>query len=186
MTERHPDIRKLLLKGEQLRIEARWRRTDLLPDLTLSYQLLASGQPGTGEFSRPFTNDYKLGASLSVPLLLRKERGKLQSVRVKQIYNDLDLLARRRELTTAVLQAAAEARTRANLLLQQRRMTEQYRLLRQGEVEKFEAGESTVFLVNSRDSKLLEAELKQVQLEAKLQKARAGVTAAIGAMDWAP
>lgn len=185
VTERHPEVRKLLLKGRQLRVEERWRRTDLLPDLTLSYNLLTSGRPGEGEFSRqPFRNDYKLGASLTVPLLFRKERGKLQSVRVKQVYNDLDLLNIRRELTTAVRQAAAEQRTVALLLAQQRRMTEQYRQLRQGEVDKFEAGESTVFLVNSRDSKLLEAELKQVQLEAKLQKARAGLTAAIGAMEW--
>ncbi len=184
VTERHPEVRKLILKGQQLRVEERWRRTDLLPDLTLNYNLLATGRPGAGEFSQPFANDYKLGATLSIPLLFRKERGKLQSVRVKQVYNDLDLLAVRRTLTTAVRQVAAEQRTLANLLVQQRRMTEQYRQLRQGEVDKFEAGESTVFLVNSRDSKLLEAELKQVQLEAKLQKARAGVTAAIGAMDW--
>jgi outer membrane protein len=187
VTERHPEVRKLILKNQQLRIEERWRRTDLLPDLTLNYNLLSSGHPGEGDFAgQSFQNSYKLGASLSVPLLFRKERGKLESVRVKQIYNDLDLLALRRDLTTSVRAAAAEQRTLAQLLAQQRRMTEQYAQLRQGEVDKFEAGESTVFLVNSRDSKLLEAELKLVQLEAKLQKAQAGLTAAIGALDWEP
>ncbi len=187
VTERHPEVRKLLLKNQQLRVEERWRRTDLLPDLNLSYNILSTGRPGEGDFSgQAFQNSYKLGASLSVPLFFRKERGKLESVRVKQIYNDLDLLALRRDLTAAVRAVAAEQRTLALLLAQQRRMTEQYALLRQGEVDKFEAGESTVFLINSRDSKLLEAELKLVQLEAKLQKAQAGLTSAIGALDWEP
>lgn len=186
VTERHPEVRKLVLKNQQLRVEERWRRTDLLPDLDLSYNFLSAGVgPSTEGTPAPWlTNSYKLGAQLSVPLFLRKERGKLQSVRLKQVQTDLELLQLRRDLTAAVRAAVAEQRTLAALLLQQRRMVEAYRQLRQGEVDKFDAGESTVFLVNSRDSKLIEAELKLVQLEAKYEKARAGLVAAIGAMDW--
>ncbi len=187
LVERHPEVQKLLRKNQQLRIEERFRRNDLLPNLDFSYNFLSQGV-GFGAETAPapgLTNDYKLGAHLAVPLFLRKERGKLASVRVKQVQNDLELLQLRRDLTAGLQQAAAEQRTLASLLAQQRQMTEAYRQLRQGEVDKFEAGESTVFLVNSRDSKLIEAELKQVQLEAKLQKARAGVIATGGALDWA-
>jgi outer membrane protein TolC len=186
VAERHPEVRKLVLKGQQLRVEERWRRTDLLPDLNLSYNFLSAGVgPSTEGTPAPWlTNSYKVGAQLSVPLFLRKERGKLQSVRLKQVQNDLELLQLRRDLTTSVREVAAEQRTLAALVAQQRRMVEAYRQLRQGEVDKFDVGESTVFLVNSRDSKLIEAELKLVQLEAKYAKARAGLVASIGAMDW--
>ncbi len=186
VVERHPEVQKLLRKTQQLRLEERLRRNELLPNLDVNYNFLNQGVGLEGAAAPWLTNSYKLGAQLSVPLLLRKERGKLQSVRIKQVYNDLDLLQVRRELTAVLQQSAAEQQTLERLLVQQRRMTEAYRQLRQGEVEKFEAGESTVFLVNTRDSKLIEAELKQVQLEAKLQKARIEVVAAGGALDWQP
>ena len=50
-------------------------------------------------------------------------------------------------------------------------MVKDYGLLFNGEQQKFRAGESTLFLVNARESKLIEALLKAVSLEVSHKKA---------------
>ncbi|NNC62573.1 MAG: transporter, partial [Eudoraea sp.] len=48
-----------------------------------------------------------------------------------------------------------------------------YRTLLQGEERKFNFGESSLFLINSRESKLIDARLKQNELQNKFFKAKA-------------
>jgi outer membrane protein TolC len=52
--------------------------------------------------------------------------------------------------------------------------------LLQGEKRKFEEGESSLFLVNSRETSLITAEIKLISLLGKYQKAKAGLLMAIG------
>jgi outer membrane protein TolC len=50
----------------------------------------------------------------------------------------------------------------------------------QGERRKFEEGESSLFLVNSRETSLINAEVKLIELLGKYQKAQAGLIMALG------
>ena len=47
--------------------------------------------------------------------------------------------------------------------------------LLQGEVRKFELGDSSLFLINSREVKFIEAQLKQLEVQKKLFDAKAVV-----------
>jgi outer membrane protein TolC len=50
----------------------------------------------------------------------------------------------------------------------------------QGEQQKFRAGESSLFLVNSRETNFIDAQVKLIELLGKFQIARVGVIWAAG------
>lgn len=170
----HPDLRKLTLKGEQLQIEQRFARDKLKPKLNVEYKLLQ------GDFyMRPHVWDnqfigdnYTLGLSFSLPLYLRQERGKLQLTKVKQQTNALELALATREVENNLLAAYNEWLALEEQIRLQQLMVANANTLRNGEATRFENGESSLFLVNSRELKLLEAQVKLYNLQAKYAKAR--------------
>jgi hypothetical protein len=62
----------------------------------------------------------------------------------------------------------------------QNAMVENYQKLRNAEIRKFENGESSLFLINSREAKLIESIIKQASLVSKFQKERAALLYAAG------
>ena len=66
------------------------------------------------------------------------------------------------------LQQALTVTTRQ--IVTQEEMVTNYSTLLQAENEKFRIGESSIFLLNSREQKLIEAQLKQLKLQAQYQK----------------
>jgi outer membrane protein TolC len=58
------------------------------------------------------------------------------------------------------------------LTLQAQTVDNQRKLLA-AELQKFELGESTIFLINARESKLIELRIKQESLRSSYEKARA-------------
>ncbi|MDX5482614.1 MAG: TolC family protein [Hymenobacteraceae bacterium] len=170
----HPDLRKLSLKGQQLEIEQRLAADKLKPKLNAEYNLLQ------GDFyidqealDRQFMGEnYKLGLSFSLPLFLRQERGKLQLAKAKQQANNLEFTQTAREVENNLLAAYNEWLALEEQIRLQQRMVENANTLRNGEVIRFQNGESSLFLVNSREMKLMEAQVKLYNLRAKYAKAR--------------
>ncbi len=170
----HPDLRKLSLKGQQLEVEQRFAANKLLPKLNAEYNVLQSDfylQPDA--FERPYMGaNYKLGLSFSLPLFLREERGKLQLTKAKQQANSLELVQTTREIENNLLAAFNEWQALEEQIRLQERMVENANTLRNGEVIRFQNGESSLFLVNSREVKLMESQLKLFALKAKYAKAK--------------
>jgi outer membrane protein TolC len=79
----------------------------------------------------------------------------------------------------AITSAANTIETLRELLALQSATVAQSRALRDGEQRKFEAGESTLFLVNTRERAVIDEELKRIALEAKMVSARAELAVAI-------
>ena len=61
-------------------------------------------------------------------------------------------------------------------------MITNYQLLLSAENEKFRIGESSLFLVNSREQKLIEAQMKWAKLKASFQKMQIGLRHAAGVL----
>jgi outer membrane protein TolC len=61
-----------------------------------------------------------------------------------------------------------------------RSTVENYQSMLDGEQRKFEEGESSLFIVNSRENSLITAEVKLIELIGKYQKAQAGIEQALG------
>ncbi len=180
--ENHPELVKLSLKQQQLEIERRLNVENLKPVLNLNYNFLTEGTGSpldrNGQF---FTNDYKLGVEFSFPLFLRKERAKLQKTNIKLIENNFAQVQAKREIVNEINTSFNELQTLYNLIDEQASKVENYEDLLSAEILNFTNGESSVFLVNSRESKLIESRLKLLSFEVKYQKAKAVLYWAAGA-----
>ncbi|CAA9289937.1 MAG: hypothetical protein AVDCRST_MAG56-4488 [uncultured Cytophagales bacterium] len=183
--ENHPELRKLNFKIRQLEVEERFRRDLLKPTIRADYNLLSSAPVQTAAVDMAFLrNNYKFGAYFSFPLFLRKERGKLQQTIIKQEQNGFERYQAGREIENGIRAAYNELKTTEGLLVVQQQMVENYRRLRDGELQKFENGESSLFLINSRDSKYIEAQIKLISLRSKYEKQKAELFWAAGLPGW--
>lgn len=175
--ENHPEIRKLSLKQGQLARERAFATQNLLPDIRLEFFPLTTAPPVLSDFS---TANYKAGVSVYFPLLLRKERGKLQSIRIKQDQLEQSLRHQVR-LVDAEVQASLQQVSQLDSLVDiQVDLVEGARMLREAEVTLFTTGESSQFLVNRRERYWVEAQIKEVAFRAKLGKAQVGYFYASG------
>ncbi|GAB3541276.1 TolC family protein [Pontibacter brevis] len=170
----HPDLRKLSLKGQQLEVEQRFAANKLLPKLNAEYNVLQSDfYLNSDVLERQHMGaNYKLGVSFSMPLFLREARGKLQLTKAKQQANSLEFIQTAREVENQLLAAFNEWQALEEQIRLQERMVANAEILRNGEVIRFQNGESSLFLVNSREVKLMESQLKLYALRAKYAKAK--------------
>lgn len=184
---RHPEIRKLDLKGQQLNVDERLGREMLKPrfDIGLSSlnylhrHLTNSKIPDTGTFP-PY---YKLNVDFSLPLLFRKERGKLETIRVKQFQNTLELQQLRREINNDVQAAYNDVKNLEGQIIQQQIAVQRQAQVLRAEEQRFSIGESQLFLVNQRESKLNELKVKLESMKSKYEKAKATLLFAAGTFE---
>jgi outer membrane protein TolC len=172
--ENHPELLKLQNKLLQLEIDRKLAKEMLKPQIDLKYNLLARNPLNNNDFGREMMSEnYKYGLDFSFPIFLRKERSKLQKTKLKinQLTFERDFL--NRDLLNQINAKYNEVRNLQNILAIQESMVNNYRLLFEGEVQKFQNGESSVFYVNVRESKLLETEVKFYELQQKYAKSLA-------------
>ncbi|TGE16548.1 TolC family protein [Hymenobacter elongatus] len=184
----HPDLQKSRAKLVQLGVERRLLANKLLPKLTLDYNLLQAGQPFNPETGASFQgtylqNNYKLGVSFAYPLLLRQERAKLQLNRLKLSETELVLQQDTRNIQTGVETVANDWEALREQLVLQEQVVLNAGRLRQGEQIRFENGESSVFLLNTREASLVAARVKLVELQAKYAQTRATLRWAAGGVE---
>lgn len=169
----HPELLMLKSKSSQLLLEREYRREMLKPKLSISGSLLTSQTafgPQVSDNYRLQWSNYKVGVDFSFPLFLREQRGKLREVKIKQMALDYDLQQRGREISTSILNAYNKLRAyEVQLAIQSASIDNQQVLLR-GELAKFELGESTLFLINSRETKLIDMRLKMAELISSYEK----------------
>ena len=138
----------------------------------MSGNILSKGYNYPQELNLPLLeNNHKVGFSFAMPLFLRDARGAYSAAKLKILETDLDRNNTR-------LQIENKTRSYYNELLAVRQqlniMTStniNFIKLYQGERLKFETGESSLFLLNARQSKVLETSQKLIELKAKWQKA---------------
>ncbi len=183
---RHPELRLYQVKLRQLATELRLKNEKRKPVLDLSYNLLGSGWQffPTASVDGPamLANDIKWGLDFSYPILNRKARGDWQVTQLKIIQTELELQQKRQMVEVKVQQYANDLtnlRTQAALF---RDITTNYRRLLDGENEKFSIGESSIFLVNTREQRWLDAQLKYLKLLSELRKAEAALQWAAGVL----
>jgi len=168
----HPDLVKLGLKIDQLAIEKRMFTDKLKPKLNLDYNFLEKGfnMPTPNTFT---TDNYKFGASFSYPLFLRQERGKLASVKLKITDTKYSLQQSNLEILNGIRAAYNDASMLSTQIAVQSSIVSNAVLMRNGELSKFESGESSIFLINTREMSLLNHSVKLVEMQSKFLKATA-------------
>ena len=159
--ENHPKIMALTNKIEMLEVERKLKANMLLPKIDVGYSYLSE----PSYFDNYRFQDYKVGLNFSFPVFLRKERGSLQLAKYKlqDIKFDLDL--ERIQLKNKIKAQQTEI---ASLEKQQQlinNLVADYSTMLASEERLFSFGESSVFLINSRENNLVSAQLSKLQIE---------------------
>jgi outer membrane protein TolC len=170
--QNHPDLVKLELKLDQLGVEKKLFTDKLKPKLNLEYNFLGKGLnlPSTNTFAN---DNYKFGASFSYPLFLRQERGKLAGVKLKITDTKYNLQQNNLEIRNSIKAAYNETNLLAQQIAVQTSIVSNAVLMRNGELAKFESGESSIFLINTREMSLLNHSVKLAEMQVKFLKAQA-------------
>lgn len=166
----HPKLKVLEYKIQLLTIDKRLKADKLKPRLDVSYDLISEEVSPVGNFN---TGDYKTGINFSLPLFLRKERGDLKLAKLKIRDAELDLsleLVRLKNKIEAIFKQLDSYKDQLSLV---NVIVEDYATMLQGENRKFDLGESSIFLVNTRENSLIEARLKELDIQIELLSGKA-------------
>lgn len=180
--EQHPQLRLTSYKLDALSVERKWKAEKLKPKLNLYYNILGNGFDVVTDkgYGPPPWNDFQLGIQLSTPLLAREARGDLQENKIKQEQTALDFKQKSLDLSIKLRMLYNKVNNNSRQAQLFREATAGSRELFNVESYRFSLGESTLFLVNSREGKLLEMEQKLIGLLVKYQQERVALEWAAG------
>lgn len=160
----HPKLRSLNYKIEGLAVDKRLKANKLLPKIDVEYNFLTETPDQINSFN---TQEYKGGVSFRFPLFLRKERGelKLAKFKLQDAQFERDNAAVEIQNKVLAIYFELDSYDEQNRLIDN--IVNDYSTLLAAEERKFSFGESSLFLINSRESKLIDAELKQNEVQNK-------------------
>jgi outer membrane protein TolC len=180
-TTNHPKLQMIEYKLQALEVERRLKFQSILPKADIKYNFLQRGyNVWNGANMNFFENNYKFGVNIAIPIPNRSGFGAYRAAKIKLQSTDLE-----RSFTQVNLENKVRFHYNEVLNLQQQiRIYEDayrnYVRLFEAEQLKFSLGETTVFLLNTRENKALEALQKLLELKAKFYQAFASLNWASG------
>lgn len=165
LVENHPKLKELQIKKNILTIDKRYKTNNLLPKIDLQYNFLSSDYQNLDRFN---TSNYKTGLAVSFPLFLRKERADLKLTKVKLKDIDFDIMATKVNLSNKIESGLQQIESYNNQHTIIKDLVKDYKKLVYTEERKFNLGEGSLFLVNYREVKLIETQLKEIDTEYNL------------------
>lgn len=166
----HPKLRSLDYKIEGLVVDKRLKANKLLPTLEVKYDFLTETPDQINSF---IPENAKALVTFQFPLFLRKERGDLKLARFKLRNSEFERDNAQVEIQNKVtaLYRELDSYTVQNQLTAD--IVRDYNTLLKAEERKFSFGESSLFLINTRESKLIDASLKQNEVQYKFFQTKA-------------
>lgn len=177
----HPKLKIFDFKLQDLEIERKLKFQSLLPMVNVKANLLNKGYdvfkgvvPGFYQYNNKF------GIDIGMPLRLSEGRGAYKMARLKITETNYAISLQQQSIENKIRSYYNELTG----LQKQINIYEQayinYLTLFRGENTRFKAGESTLFLLNTRENKVLEALQKLTELKAKFYKTQVAVQWAAG------
>jgi outer membrane protein TolC len=166
----HPKMISLDRKLEALKVEKRLKANRLLPQIDLEYNFLTETPGVLNSFDE---TQYKGGVKVRFPLFLRKERGDLQLAKAKLQDTDFEIQGTRFNLINKIDAISQEITSLQRQTGFAEQIVNDYQTLLRAEERKFSVGESSVFLVNSRETKLIQSKLKAIKVVNDLLNSKA-------------
>ena len=167
----HPKIQALDSKINMLKIEKNLKANSILPKLDLSYNYLS--EPSYIDNYR--FEDYKIGVNFSFPLFLRKERGGLKLANLKIQDAEFGLQFERKSLENKIKAQQQEITSIQTQREYNGRLVKDFSTLLNSEERLFEMGESSLFLINSRENSLVSSKINDIALENRYLNAVIGL-----------
>lgn len=165
----HPELRETQFKIDGLQVDRRLKKEDLKPLVNLNYTPITENVGGD-PFADLSAQNMKWGVTFEMPLLLRKARAGVQLADIKVKNAELQLENKGLMLYQKANIALNDWQTTFDQSTQFERTVRDYFRLYQAERRKFQLGESNLFLVNSRENKYVDSQIKQIEFLIKNQK----------------
>jgi outer membrane protein TolC len=159
--ENHPKINAINYKINMLEVDRRLKANQLLPKIDLGYNYLSN----PNQFQEFRFQDYKFGVNFAIPLFLRKERGSLKLTKQKIETEKFGLSFEREQLLNKIESQKAEIQSlkkQENLITD---LVKDNSTLLNSEERLFTMGESSLFLINTRENNLVIAQLSKIIIE---------------------
>ena len=174
--ENHPKIKVLNAKIDMLTIEQRLKANALLPKLDVSYNYLSEPD----YFTNYRFQDYKLGLNFTMPLFLRKERGSLKLAKLKVQDTEFSLQFEKQQLKNKIEALNQEQTSLEKQLQINKKLVSDFEKMLTAEEKLFAMGESSLFVINSRENALVSSKLSDIALENRYYNALLNLYRAIG------
>ncbi len=177
----HPELNMYTFKLDALTIDKKLKFQELLPKVDLKYNQLGKGYNIAAVNTKSlFSNNYRFGINFSVPLRLSTGRGeyklaklKINETKLQQSQKQTDIVYKVKKYYNQLV----NYKTQVTLL---QKTYNNYLQLQRGEEVRFYNGESSLFLVNSRENKALETLIKLTEVTVNYNKTVLGVQWASG------
>ena len=159
--ENHPKINSLENKLAILEVDRKLKANSLLPKMDVGYHYLSE----PNYWNDTNFNNYKIGVNFKFPLFLRKERGSLQLAKFKIQDTQFSLNLERVQLKNKINAQQTEIKSIEKQLQLLSSLVAGNSQMLQSEERLFSLGESSIFLLNSRENNLVSIQLTQLGLE---------------------
>ncbi|HEX4877207.1 MAG TPA: TolC family protein [Chitinophagaceae bacterium] len=168
----HPELLQYNFKLDALAIEKKLKFQDLLPTVNFRYNQLGKGYDILKTATGPlFENNYQYGLNIGIPLRFSQGRGEYRKAKLKITETRLQQNLKQLQIENKVRNYYNELTALQFQINLQEKAYQNFLVLQRGEETRFLNGESSLFLVNSRENKSLEALQKLTELKAKYFKA---------------
>lgn len=177
----HPKLKQFQNKLQILDIDRKLNFQSLLPKFDLKANLLNNEYfAWKGINAQLLENNYKFGVDVQIPLRFSEGRGKFRATQFKIQDTEYGQIQERLALIN-------ELKSRyQQVLILQKQITwansnfENYSRLFKGELTRFSVGESSLFLLNMRENKMLESRIQLIEIQTRYLQSRAGLIWAAG------
>lgn len=174
--ENHPKIKAWNTKIDMLEIERKLKANTLLPKLDVSYNYLSE----PNYFSNYRFEDYKIGLNFSMPLFLRKERASVKLAQLKIDDSKYSIQFESLQLQNKVKAQEKEITSLKKQLELANGLVNDFDKMLKAEDRLFEIGESSLFVINTRENALVSAQINTIAAENRLYNALIGLFQSIG------
>jgi outer membrane protein TolC len=175
----HPELMLYNYKLDALQVEKKLKFQELLPVFNFRYNQLGKGYDVLKTATGPlFENNFQYGISLGIPLRLSAGRGEYRKAKLKITETQLSQNLKQVQVENKVKSYFNELVALKTQVAVQEKAYENFLRLQRAEETRFQIGESSLFLINARENKTLEA------LQ-KLQELKTKYLVSLNALQWA-
>jgi len=166
--DQHPDLLQYQFKLSALDIEKKLKFQEILPTVNFRYNQLGRGYDIAKTITNPlFENSFQYGISIGIPLRLSAGRGEYKTAKLKITETKLQQYQKIQQLENKIKSYYNELAALKTQVSLYEKAVQNYNTLLKGEETRLLNGESSLFLVNNRESKTLEALQKLTELKVK-------------------
>jgi outer membrane protein TolC len=156
-------------KQNILESERRLKWQSFLPKVDFTYNFF-NKENYSADHLPLFDHNFQYGLKLEIPVFQREARANYQMAKIKLDQNQLDTNMKIRELDVKIETYKNEIQNYHTQIDLSRNNLLNYRKLLYAEETRYSNGESSLFLINSRENKVIEAQEKFISIRTKFLK----------------